>query len=215
MGQERIDAVASAMDKVEHTFRKAGFFQQLDQHHDGQRNFLARFQHESISTRDREWKHPHRHHRGKVERRDPDADAERLIQRLAINPACQIFQRIAEEQRWNAARIFDILDPAIGAAARFSQRLSMLARYAFADAIEVFLDELAVAEKHSCPLHRRRFAPGRKRRRGCFHGFIHHVRATHRRLADCLAARRIKDRRRRAIGDIPPLTADEDRAGKQ
>ena len=50
------------------------------------------------------------------------------MHRFAINAARQILQRVTHEQGRNAAGVFDVLDPAISAAARFGQCLTVLAR---------------------------------------------------------------------------------------
>ena len=97
---------------------------------DRERNFFARLEHEGVSAGEREREHPHRHHRGKIEWRDADADAERLQHRLAIDAAREILERVAHEQRRNAAGVFDVFDSAIDAAARFGQRLAVFARNA-------------------------------------------------------------------------------------
>jgi len=65
----------------------------------------------------------------------------------AIDAAGKIFERVAHEQGRNAARVFDVLDPAISAPARFGQRLAVLARNALANAIEVFFNQLPIPKK--------------------------------------------------------------------
>ena len=92
MRQQRIHAFASAVDDIEHALRQAGFFQQLRNLDRGQRHFFARLQHKRIAASHRDRIHPERHHGGKIERRDPDANAERLPDRVAINPARDILE---------------------------------------------------------------------------------------------------------------------------
>ena len=139
----------------------------------GERDFFARLEDEGISAGEREREHPQRHHRGEIERRDPDAHAERLEHRLAIDAAREVLERVAQEQRGHAAGVFDIFEAAVRAAARFGERLAVLARDDRADAVEVFLDELPVAEKHPRALDGRRLAPGGKRRVRGFDGGVH------------------------------------------
>jgi hypothetical protein len=213
MGQERIDAIATAVHKIDHALGQPGLLQQLDQEHDRERNFLARFQDEGVSARDRQGKHPHRDHGGKVKRRDSDADAEWLIQRFTIDPTREVLQGVAEKQRRNAARIFNILDAAIRAPPRFGQRLAMLPGYALADPIEVFLDELTVAKENTGAFHRRGFAPRRKGRRRGLDRFVDEIGATHGHFGNSLAARRIEDGRSGDAGNIAPLAADVDGTG--
>ena len=140
MGKQRIDAFPTAGNNVEHAFRQACFFQQLNDQQRGQRNFFARLQDERIPAGEREWKHPHRHHRWKIERRNPDADSKGLQYRFAVHAAGEIFERVAHEQGRDAAGIFDVFDAAISTAARFSQRFAVLTGNALANAIEVFFD---------------------------------------------------------------------------
>ena len=102
------------------------------------------------------------------------------MHRLAIDAAREIFERVAHQQRRDAAGVFDVLDPAIHAAARFGKRLAMFARDALADAIEVFLHQLPVAEEQTRALDRRRVAPGRKSVGRGFDGFVYNLIATHR-----------------------------------
>ena len=85
MSEQRVDALASAMDDVEHALRQSGFFQQLDDWYCGERDLLARFEDESIAAGEREREHPQRHHRREIEWRDADANPERLVHRFAIN----------------------------------------------------------------------------------------------------------------------------------
>ena len=139
--------------------------------------------------------HPQRHHRGKIERRDADAHAERLQHRLAIHAARDVLQRVAHEQRRHAAGVFDILHAAKNAAARLDQRLAVLARNARADAIEVLLDQLPVAEEQPRAFDRRRVAPRGKRRVRGLDRVVHRVGAAQRHFGDDLAGGRIEDRR--------------------
>ena len=117
-------------------------------------------------------------------------------------------------KRRRAAGVFDILDPAKHTAARFRQRLAVLARNARADAIEVLLDQLPVAEEQPRALHRRRVAPGGKRRRGGFDRFVHRLGAAHRHFRDRLAARGIENRRGAVAVSGAPFAADEGGAGR-
>ena len=75
MSEKRVDAFASAMHDVEHAFRQAGFFEQLDEVVGGQRDFLARLEDEGVSAGESEREHPHRDHGGEVEGRDADTHA--------------------------------------------------------------------------------------------------------------------------------------------
>src|ERR1051326_3507438 len=149
MRLQRIDAFASAVNEIQDAFRQSRFLEQFDNEHDSQRNFFARLQDKGVPARQRQREHPHRNHRREIERRDPDTNAERLQQRLAIDAPRQIFERITEKQRRDAAGVLDVLDPAISTAARLGERLAMFARYALANPIEVFFDELPITKENS------------------------------------------------------------------
>ncbi len=69
------------------------------------------------------------------------------MHRLAVDAASEVFEGVAHEQRGNATGVFDIFQAAIGAAARFGERLAVLARDELADVIEIFLNQLAITEK--------------------------------------------------------------------
>ena len=103
MREQCVHHFASAVNDVQHAFRQAGFFQQLGDLDGGERNFFARLEHERVPARDGDGIHPQRHHRGKIERRDADAHAERLADGLAINAARDVLQHFAHQQRRHAA----------------------------------------------------------------------------------------------------------------
>ena len=134
------------------------------------------------------------------------------MQRLAIDAAREILERVAHEQRRYAAGVFDVFDSAINAATRFRQRLAMLARNALADAIEIFFDQLPVTEKQARAFHRRRVAPrGKRRRRRIPPPRSRHAVRRTRNLRDHFTARRIEDRRRsrrRFLCHSPPMKPD-------
>ena len=127
--------------------------------------------------------------------------------------AREILERVAHEQRRHPAGVFDVLDPAINAAARFGQRLAMLSGDALANAIEVFLDQLPVTKENPRPFHRRCFAPGGEGRRRRLDGFVHNFGAAHRHLRDDFAARWIEDGRSSDTGKMAPFAVDEDGTG--
>src|SRR2546423_13922219 len=89
----------------------------------------------------------------------------------------------------------------------------MLAGYALANPIEVFLNELPVTKENAGSFHRRRFPPRRKRRRGGLDRFVHNIRAAHRHFGNDFAAGRIVDGRKREVIWLAPLAVDESRTG--
>src|SRR5947207_4393976 len=209
MSKQRIDTFASAMHEIDHALRQSCFFQKLDNQNRAERNFLARFKHERVSARDREWEHPHRHHCRKIEWRDADADSQRLQYRLAVDTARKIFERLAFEQGWNAAGELDVLDPAINAAPRFGQSFAVLARDALANAIEILFDQLAITKEDARAFHRWRVAPRRKRvGRGPDRKIDIFFRA-HRHFSDDFTARRIEHGRRVDTRKFTPFAGDK------
>src|SRR6185312_16033406 len=109
--------------------------------HRGERHFFARLKYERVATRDGDGIHPERNHRGKIEWRDADANAERLADRLAINAARHVLQHFAHHERRHAEREFHNFDAALHVAAGFHERLSVLARVATHEFIEIFFEQ--------------------------------------------------------------------------
>ena len=138
--QKGINTFAAAMHDIKHAFRQAGLLQQFNDKIRSQRDFFARFEDKRIPAGHRQWKHPHRHHRWEIERRDTNTDAERLIRRLAINSAGELLERVAHQERWYTAGVFDVFDPAINAPLRFRQRFAVLARHGLADSVKVVFE---------------------------------------------------------------------------
>jgi len=172
------------------------------------RDFLARFQDERIAARDGEGIHPERNHRRKIKRRDARADAERLEDRLAVDVAREVLERVAEEEGRHAAGVFDVFEPAIDGAARFDEGLAVFAGNGGAELVEVGLDELTVAKKDAGPLGDRGcLAPRGKRGLGSFDCSVCFSCATSGTFGNDVAGRRIEDRRRRAAG-LFPFAAD-------
>src|ERR1044071_4926574 len=114
------------MHKVENARRKAGSFQQTRDYDCRQRYFFAWLKHESVSASQRNGIHPERHHGREVERGDPDADTKGLPNSLAIDPAGDVLDCLADQQRRYATSKLNHLDSAPYIAARFAQRLAVL-----------------------------------------------------------------------------------------
>ena len=127
MREQAVDDGAAAVDDVEDALRAAGLFEELAEEDGGEGDFLARLQDEGVAARDRGGIHPERHHRGEVERRDADADAERHVDGVAIDSARDIPQRVAEEECGDAAGVFDVFEAAENGAAGFGVRLAVFA----------------------------------------------------------------------------------------
>ena len=173
-----------------------------------ERDLFARLEDERVATGERRREHPERHHHGKVKGRDAGADAEREIDRLAIDAAREVAQRIAEEQRGNAAGVFDVLEAAEDRAARLGVRLAVFARDGVAELVEVLLHQLPKTEKQACAFDGWRVAPRGKRRGGGLDCGVHLDAAASRALGDHVAGGGIEDgcaagiRREPFAGDI-------------
>ena len=213
MREQCVDAFAAAVHEIEHAFGQACFFQQFDDQDGSERNFFAWLEHERVSAGERVGKHPHRHHGRKIKRRDPNAHAEGLMHCLAIDAAREVFEHVAHQQRRDTAGVLDVFDAAVNAAARFRQRLAVFARDGFANAIEVFFDQLAITKEQARAFHRRRVAPRWKRVGRRLHGKIDMFLSAHRHFGDDFAAGRIENRRHLDIRDFAPVAADENGDG--
>src|SRR3546814_6939022 len=69
--------------------------------------------------------HPHRDHRGEVERRDPGDHADRLAHRIDVDPRPGALGIFALQGVRDAAREFDHVEPALHVAARIGHHLAV------------------------------------------------------------------------------------------
>ena len=129
--------VAATLHQVGDARRQVALRQQLEHPLHGQRHLLRGFQDERVAAHHRERQKSQRHHRGKVERRDGGAHANRLPHHHAVDAAGDVFEAVSHEERRRAARDLDALDAAAQAAARFVERLAVLGRDDAGDLLEV------------------------------------------------------------------------------
>ena len=126
-------------------------------HADRQRRIaLRRLQHERVAARDRDREHPQRHHRGKVERRDARAHAERLAQREAVHVGADVLAELALQQMRNARGELDHLDAARDLAFGVGERLAVLLRDDLREVLAVRVHQLAEAHQDARAAQRRR-----------------------------------------------------------
>ena len=111
------------------------------------RILLRRLEHERVPARDRRREHPHRHHRGEVERRDPADDAERLADRVDVDAGRRLLGVAALQQVRDAARELDDLEPARDLAERVGRHLAVLGGEERRDVLAMLVDQLADAEQ--------------------------------------------------------------------
>src|SRR6185437_10840412 len=136
--------------------------QELRDDHRGGRVALARLEHESVSSRDRERKHPTGHHAGKVEGRDAGDDSERLAQRPVVHPARDLVGEVSLEELRNAAGEFHDVDRARHLALRIGKYLAVLRGDEGGDLVATAVQELEKPEQHAGTAQRRRLRPGRE-----------------------------------------------------
>ena len=84
--EQPVDGLLVAVDDVEHARRQAGVRERLGDEDRRGRVLLARLEHDGVAGRDRDGHEPQRHHRREVERRDDRDDAERLADRVDVDP---------------------------------------------------------------------------------------------------------------------------------
>ena len=120
-------------------------------------------------------------------------DAHRLAHVFAVDAAGDFLQRLAHQERRRSARDLDHLDAAPDAAARFAQRLAVLARDGRDQLLGVFFQERLQAEEVLDAVLGRQPAPGRERFLRGARGGVDIRRARQRALGDGLAGGGVAD----------------------
>ena len=165
-GWRRIASTASRSpcSDVERAVRQPGLGEPVGHQQRRRRVLLARLEDERVPAREREREHPHRDHRGEVERRDPGRHAERLAQRVRVDAGADRLGRLALQQVRGAAGELDHLEPALDLAARVVDGLAVLGRDHARELAGVRGDELAEAEQDVRAARERLRAPGARSR---------------------------------------------------
>jgi hypothetical protein len=96
--QDRVHRLLVAVDHVEHAIGQAGIFEQLGEDQGGRRVALGRLEDEAVAAGERHWEHPHRHDGREAEGRDRGNHAERLAERMPVDPGADILGDLALEQ---------------------------------------------------------------------------------------------------------------------
>ena len=207
--EQRVDRDLVAVDDVEDAVGHARLGEQLGRQDRRGRVLLGRLEHERVAARERRRPHPHRDHRREVERRDPGDDAERLADRVDVDPGRGLLGEAALEQRRDPAAELDHLEPARDLAERVGVHLAVLEREQPREVLAVVVEELADRGRRARRAARARARatpgtpPSRPARRG------RPPRPTRRSTApDCTPRRRVVDGARPAR--LPPcaLAAD-------
>ena len=159
MFDQRVRLRLATMHHLHQTVGGPRFRQQFHQTIGRHRILLRRLQHEGIAASDGERKHPQRHHRRKVERRDAAANPNGLHQTVRIDAARNVLYRLAHAQRDDVARLLHHLDATPHLATRILERLAGLAAQAPSKVVLILLEDVLVGEQQPRPLRRRHFAP--------------------------------------------------------
>ena len=147
MVEQRVDRDLVAVNDVEDARRHAGLGEELGRQHRGGRVLLGRLEDERVPARERRRPHPHRHHRREVERRDPGDDADRLPDRVDVDPGRGLLGEAALEERRDAAAELDHLEPARDLAERVRDDLAVLEREQPREVVAMGVEELPDPEE--------------------------------------------------------------------
>ncbi len=164
VGEQRVDGLLVAVHHVEHAVGQPGLGPQLGHVLRGRGVALGRLEHERVAGGDGHRVHPHRHHRREVERRDPDADPERLAEGEQVDAAGDLVGELALEQRGDAAGELDDLQAALHLARGVREHLAVLVGDDLGDLLGARVDQLAEVEQHLRALRQRRLATTTRRR---------------------------------------------------
>ena len=93
--------------------------------------------------------HPHRDHRGEVERGDARADADRLAHRIDVDARARALGIFALEHVRDAAAEFDDFEPALDVALGVGDDLAMLARQQVRELVDIGFDQRLEVEHHA------------------------------------------------------------------
>ncbi|OLE17654.1 MAG: hypothetical protein AUG88_06265 [Actinobacteria bacterium 13_1_20CM_4_68_12] len=194
MLEDRVDRDLVAVDDVEDAVRDTGLLQQLSRVDRRRRVLLGRLEDERVAAGERRRPHPHRDHGREVERRDPRADADRLPDRIDVDPGRGLLGEAALQQLWDPAAELDHLEPARDLALRVREYLAVLGREDLGDVLTVRVDECADAEEDLSLARERDGTPGGKGLLRSLDGAIDLFRGGEIDLARLDARRRVVDR---------------------
>ena len=138
-----------------------------------QRDLFGRLEDERVAAGDGERVHPHRHHGGKVERRDSGADAQRLAHGTRIDAARNVVQGIAHHEAGHAAGDFDHLDGAAHFGAGVVRCLAVFRGEDGRNFVGVLFEQRLKAIERLHAIHHRCLAPCAERSVGGAHGAVY------------------------------------------
>ena len=162
--QQTIDCDFVTVNDVVRAIGQTGLLQQFGDEHADRRILLARLQHKRVATRQRVGEHPHRYHRWKVERRDANAHAERLLDAVHVDTRRRLLAVATFHQVGDAAGELDVLQAARDFAQRVAEHLAVLFRQQRRDLLAVRINQLAHVEHDFRAARQVRRSPGGERR---------------------------------------------------
>ena len=163
MLQQRVNCDLIAMNQVEDALRNSHVVKQFARPRRRHRHLFRRLQDKRVAAGDREREHPHRHHSRKIKGTDPGANAKWLTNRYTVDPAGDVFERIAHHQRRHSAGDFHHLDRSLHGKLCVIQRLAVFRGKNLRDLVDVLVEQRLVAIQHLHPLDHRHFAPFQER----------------------------------------------------
>ena len=193
MIEDGVDHFLVAMDDLQQPLGRAGLEEQFGQPHRHGRIALGRLEDEGVARRDRHAEHPHRDHRGEVERGDPCADADRLAHRIDVDPRTGALRVFALHHLGDAAGVFDHLEPALDVALGIVDHLAVFGGEQLGELLHVLLDQLLVGEHHPRAALRIGRGPAGLDLFGCRYRAVEQRGVAQRDLGLDLAGRRVPD----------------------
>ena len=170
VSQERIDALLVAVHDVEDPLGQPRLHQELAHADRRQRDLFRGLQDKRVAADDRDREHPERDHRREIKRRDARAHADRVADRLAVDLAGDVGERLTHDQAGYSAGELDDLDAAVDRRTRFGKGLAVLARDQVRQLLGVGGQLFAKPEHDACPFDDRRLGPGGQGPGGRLHG---------------------------------------------
>ena len=192
VSEDRVDRLLVAVDDIEDAGRQPRFQQQFGHALPGRGVALRRLQDEGVAAGQRHRKHPHRHHRRKVERGDPGAHADGLAQRPAVDAAADLLGDIAPHQMRDAAGELDDFGAALHLAFGIRQDLAVLVGDHPGKRVTVALHQFAELEEDTRAGQGRGRRPGGERRRRRLYRLVDLGGAAHCDAPGALAGRRVE-----------------------
>ena len=172
MVEQRVNRDLVPVHDVEDAVGQSRFGVELGDQIGHARVALGGLEHERVPRRDRDRVHPHRDHDREVERRDPGAHAQRLAERVQVDPGRDLLGEFALGELRDPASELDDLHAAHDFAARVVERLAVLGGDDPRELVGVLVDQLAELEHHARAPGHGHVAPLRERRLGRLDGRV-------------------------------------------